>query len=142
MTAKNTSLNNEVITKNVPVIQPSLEKGNEAKPATKEEKAALDAMIKKFAPVVKPSAEERINRKEQFDALCARFKFLKGKSNDLKLFMAGNDKTNTKIVLKNQSGYEVEVRNSNVIDKVLFAMSTELEILLSDSENEVLNFEV
>lgn len=142
MTTKIENVNNEVITKDLPKPNNQLQKGNTIKPTEKEEKLALDAMIEKFAPTIKPTAEERIVRKEHFEAHCTRFKLLKQKSNDLKLFIAGNDKTNAKIVLKNASGFEFDVRNSNVIDKVLATMEAELNILLSESETEVLNFEI
>jgi hypothetical protein len=116
-----------------------------AKPteATKaEQEATVTALIEKFTPKAPPTAEERIGRIEHFEALSKRFKQLKEKANDLKMFDAGNDKTNAKIALKNSSGFEFSVSNSNVIKKVRDAMEKELNILLSDAENEVLNFEI
>jgi hypothetical protein len=116
-----------------------------AKPteATKaEQEATVTALIEKFTPKAPPTAEERIGRIEHFEALSKRFKQLKEKANDLKMFDAGNDKTNAKIALKNSSGFEFSVTNSNVIKKVRDAMEKELNILLSDAENEVLNFEI
>lgn len=107
-----------------------------------EEKATVNALIEKFAPKSPPTAEERIGRIQHFEAHSKRFKHLKEKSNDLKMFDAGNDKTNAKIVLKNSAGFEFEVSNSNVIKKVRDAMETELNILLSEAEKEVLNFEI
>jgi len=140
MTAKNTSLENGVITKNVPTIQNNLPKGKDLKPAEKVDEIAFNALVEKFAPEKKPTAEERILNSEHFEAHKTRFKYLKEKSNDLKMFKAGNDKTDAKISLKNSSGFSFEVRNSNVIDKVLATMEAELNILLNESENEVLNF--
>lgn len=107
-----------------------------------DEKATVNALIEKFAPKSPPTAEERIGRIQHFEAHSKRFKHLKEKSNDLKMFDAGNDKTNAKIVLKNSAGFEFEVSNSNVIKKVRDAMETELNILLAEAENEVLNFEI
>lgn len=106
------------------------------------QKTAIEAMIQKFVPKTPPTAEERISRIEHFEALSKRFKHLKEKANDLKMFDAGNDKTNAKIALKNSSGFEFSVSNSNVIKKVRDAMEQELNILLSEAENEVLNFEI
>lgn len=107
-----------------------------------EQKTAIQAMIEKFVPKTPPTAEERIGRIQHFEAHSKRFKHLKEKSNDLKMFDAGNDKTNAKIVLKNSAGFEFEVTNSNVIKKVRDAMEAELNILLTEAENEVLNFEI
>lgn len=106
-----------------------------------EQKEATKAMIEKFKPKP-PTAEERIGRIQHFEALSKRFKILKEKSNDLKMFDAGNDQTNAKIILKNSSNFEFSVSNSNVIKKVREAMETELNILLNEAENEVLNFEI
>ena len=107
-----------------------------------EPKTAIEKMMEKVVDKTPPTAEERIGRIEHFEALSKRFRLLKEKANDLKMFDAGNDKTNAKIVLKNTAGFEFEVSNSNVIKKVRDAMEAELNILLSEAENEVLNFEI
>lgn len=107
-----------------------------------EKKTAIEELIQKYVPKTPPTAEERIGRIEHFEALSKRFRLLKEKSNDLKMFDAGNDKTSAKIALKNSSGFEFSVSNSNVIKKVRDAMETELNILLAEAENEVLNFEI
>lgn len=108
----------------------------------KDEKATVTALIEKFAPKSPPTAKERIGRKALFDEVSKRYEHLESKSNDLKMFDAGNDKINAKIVLKNSAGFEFSVNNSNVIKKVRDAMETELNILLAEAENEVLNFEI
>ncbi len=107
-----------------------------------EPKTAIERMMEKVVDKTPPTAEERISRIEHFEALSKRFKHLKEKANDLKMFDAGNDKTNAKIALKNSSGFEFSVSNSNVILKVRDAMEKELNILLTEAENEVLNFEI
>lgn len=107
-----------------------------------EQKEAVNALIEKFKPKTPPTAEERIQRIEHFEAVSKRFKQLKEKANDLKMFDAGNDKTNAKIVLKNSSGFEFSVTNSNVIKKVRDAMEAELNILLNEAESEILTFEI
>jgi hypothetical protein len=107
-----------------------------------ERKTATETLIEKYVSKTPPTAEERIKRIGQFEALSKRFQHLKDKDNDLKLFVAGNDKMTAKISLENQAGFKFDVRNSNVIDKVLTTMQAELNILLSEAENEVLNFEI
>lgn len=105
------------------------------------QKDAIKEMIEKFKPK-QPTADERIQRIAHFEAVSKRFKILKEKSNDLKMFDAGNDQTHAKIILKNSRGFEFSVSNSNVIKKVRDAMETELNILLSEAENEILTFEI
>jgi hypothetical protein len=107
-----------------------------------EKKTATETLIEKYVSKIPPTAEERISRLQHFEALSKRFRQLKEKSNDLKMFDAGNDKTSAKIILKNSAGFEFSVSNSNVIKKVRDAMEQELNILLSEAENEVLNFEI
>lgn len=125
----------EVITKTLKIAQTT-------EPTAEAKKATFDALVEKFAEKPKPTAEERINRMEHFEAVSRRFKQLKEKANDLKMFDAGNDKTNAKIILKNSLGFEFSVSNSNVIKKVRDAMQTELNILLTEAENEILIFEI
>lgn len=107
-----------------------------------EPKTATEKMIQKLVDKTPPTAEERISRIGHFEALSKRFKLLKEKANDLKMFDAGNDQTNAKIILKNSSGFEFSVSNSNVIKKVREAMEKELNILLTEAENEILTFEI
>jgi hypothetical protein len=112
-----------------------------AEPTASEKKEALNAMLDKFKPK-QPTADERIQRISHFEAVSKRFKVLKEKSNELKMFDAGNDQTNAKIILKNSGGFEFSVSNSNVIKKVRDTMEAELNILLADAENEILTFEI
>lgn len=127
--------------KNVDVAKafPTVKKGETA---VIEPKTAIEKMIEKVGEKTPPTAEERIARIEHFEAVSKRFRLLKEKSNDLKMFDAGNDKTNAKIILKNSSGFEFSVSNSNVIKKVRDAMGAELNILLTEAENEILTFEI
>lgn len=111
--------------------------------ATKEaQEATAKANIEKFISKMPPTAEERILSVTHFEAISKRYKHLKEKANDLKMFDAGNDKINAKIILQNQAGFNFEVSNSTVIKKVRDAMETELNILLNEAENEVLTFEI
>jgi hypothetical protein len=112
------------------------------KPATVEQKEEVLKMIEKFKPEPILTAEARIERMKQFEALSTRFGALKDKSNELKTYKAGNDKINAKITFQNAQGFKMEVQNSNVIQKLVEAAENELNILLSEAENEVLTFEI
>lgn len=112
------------------------------KTAIEEKKESLEKVMEKFKPEPIKTAEERINRAKQFEALSTRYNALKEKENELKTFHAGNDKTNAKIVFKNAQGFSFEVQNSNVIDRLTKAAKEELSILLNEAQNEVLTFEI
>ncbi|MFY0481464.1 hypothetical protein ACI6PS_02565 [Flavobacterium sp. PLA-1-15] len=98
-------------------------------------------MIEGFKP--EPlTAEERIQRIPLFEELSKRFKHLKEKSNDLKLFKAGNDKTNAKITFQNSQGFNFEIKNSHVIERLTKEAQEELDILLAEANAEILAFEM
>lgn len=115
---------------------------NEVKPATPEQKEAVLKTIEKFKPEPILTAEARIERMKQFEALSTRFGALKDKSNELKTYKAGNDKMNAKITFQNAQGFKMDVQNSNVIQKLVEAAENELNVLLLEAENEVLTFEI
>jgi hypothetical protein len=106
-----------------------------------EKVEAIKATLDKFKPEPM-TAEQRISRIPLFEELSKRYKLLKEKSTDLEMFTAGNDKTNAKIIFKNAQGFEFEIRNSNVIDKLTREAHAELNILLAEAKNEILTFEM
>lgn len=111
-------------------------------PATEAKKEEIVKLIEKFKPEPIQTAEARIEKMKQFEALSHRFGVLKEKSNELKTFKAGNDKINAKVIFQNAQGYKLEVQNSNVILKLVESAESELSILLNEAENEVLTFEI
>lgn len=115
---------------------------NKVEPTEEEKKAAAKAMIEKYKPEPPRSADDRIMAIGHFEALSKRYKILKEKANELKMFDAGNDKTNAKISFKNAQGFEFDIRNSTVIEKLKTEAEKELNILLSEAENEVLTFQL
>lgn len=115
---------------------------NKVEPTEEEKKAAAKAMIEKFKPEPPRSADDRIMAIGHFEALSKRYKILKEKANELKMFDAGNDKTNAKISFKNAQGFEFDIRNSTVIEKLKTEAEKELNILLAEAENEVLTFQL
>ena len=115
---------------------------NKVEPTEEQKKAAAKAMIEKFKPEPPRSADDRIMAIGHFEALSKRYKILKEKANELKMFDAGNDKTNAKISFKNAQGFEFDIRNSTVIEKLKTEAEKELNILLAEAENEVLTFQL
>ena len=119
-----------------------LHMANKVEPTEEQKKAATKAMIEKFKPEPPRSADDRIMAIAHFEALSKRYKILKEKANELKMFDAGNDKTNAKISFKNAQGFEFDIRNSTVIEKLKTVTEKELNILLAEAENEVLTFQL
>jgi hypothetical protein len=113
-----------------------------AKPTEEAKKASILATIEKFKPEPPKTAEERILRKDQFDALTKRYLHLKEKSNDLKMFEAGNDKNSCSITFKNGQDFKFEIKNINVIEKLCKGAQDELSVLLTEAESEVLTFQI
>ena len=106
-----------------------------------QQKAELLATLERFKPEPM-TAEERISRIPLLEELSKRFKLLKEKANDLKMFTAGNDKTSGKITFQNSQGFKFEINNANVIDKLVKEAQAELNILLAEANNEILTFEM
>lgn len=115
---------------------------SKVEPTEEQKKAAAKAMIEKFKPEPPRSADDRIMAIAHFEALSKRYKILKEKANELKMFDAGNDKTNAKISFKNAQGFEFDIRNSTVIEKLKTEAEKELNILLAEAENEILTFQL
>jgi hypothetical protein len=114
----------------------------EAREAIAEIPEPIGDQVKQIVRDLKPTAEDRIKNARNFAHLSERFEFLKGKSDDLKSFQVANAQTNTRLLLENQKGQKFEISNSNVIGKVLQKAAEELNILLLETENEILNFAI
>jgi hypothetical protein len=102
--------------------------------------ADIKRLTQSFAPI--KTAEDRIEKATHFRALSERYKMLKEKENDLKLFKAGNSKINAKITFTNEQGFNFEIKNNLVIDKLVITAQSELNVLLTETYEEVLNFEI
>jgi len=103
---------------------------------------ALESTLEKFKPEPIKSPEERILRMQQFEALSKRYEVLKKKHHELETFHQGNDRTGAKMALTNSNGFEFSISNSNVIAKLTELAQKELSILLEETKNEVLTFEI
>lgn len=124
------------------VVEASTEAEHKTIPLHQEQQVTKETVLNTISQFVAPvpTAEEKIIKVKQFEALSERYQRLKEKSNDLRLFEAGNDQTNAKIMLINSAGFQFEVRNSRVIEKVQNCMQEELDKLLHIAQEKVLNF--
>ncbi len=133
---KSTEVQGETTPKNVVVatVAPVEQKADKTE--------VLKANFEKFKEEPPKTAEDRIQSVKHFEALSTRFSILKDKSNDLKMFEAGNDKIGAKIIFKNTAGFEFEIQNSSVLEILKNAAKNELQILLKEAENEILTFDI
>jgi hypothetical protein len=92
--------------------------------------------------ILKPTAEDRIRRLENFLLLTKKFQHLKTKKDELNAFLISSDGQKEKLVLKNSEGYILEVSNSEVIMETTKLMEKILDNLLAKAEKEVQEFEV
>jgi len=92
--------------------------------------------------ILKPTAEDRIRRLENFQLLTKKFQHLKTKKDELNAFLISSDGQKEKLVLKNSEGYILEVSNSEVILETTKLMENILDNLLAKAEKEVQEFEV
>lgn len=100
----------------------------------------IKKLTQSFAPI--KTAEDRIEKATHFKALSDRYRMLKDKENDLKLFKAGNSKINAKITFTNEQGFNFEIKNNLVIDKLIITAQEELNVLLIQTYEEVINFDI
>jgi len=108
----------------------------------KSPKVDTKAVKKAVLKVVVPSAEDRIKRMENFQIVTKKFQHLKTKNDDLKKFNISGDGTRERLILSNAAGFNFEVTNSQVMEKVTELLQNELDSLLVVSEKEVQEFEV
>jgi hypothetical protein len=114
----------------------NLEKATE-KEATKEEaKIEINRM---FAP---PSPEQRLKNLENLKIIGERYNVLLAKQDELNKFFISSDGTKEKIVLSNSNGFMFDVSNTQVIEKVLILIQTELDAFIAKTGEEISNFVV
>lgn len=115
-------------------------KGTQQKNGT--EQKAVQKSSTKIDDVLKPTAESRIKKLQNFQILADKHKFLLSKNDELQKFIVSSDGTKEKIVLKNAQGFNLEISNSAVITEVVEVVKKKLETITKESENEVLTFSI
>lgn len=96
----------------------------------------------KINDLINPTASARIKKLENFQILAKKHDFLIAKQNELTKFIISSDGTKEKVILKNASGFELEVSASQVVEKVLYVIQEELSTFIEKSEKEVLSFNI
>lgn len=98
--------------------------------------------LSKVDEILNPSATQRIKKLENFQLLAKKHVFLTNKKDELDKFIISSDGTKEKITLKNAEGYEFTVSNSQVVEKVVDVMKSQLDTFIQRSEKEVLQFNI
>lgn len=118
--------------------------GNSQKAETA--KATAKPQIQKSQSTVKdflaPSAQDKIQRAENFAILAKKYAYLKEKRENLDRFMISSDGTKEQITMTNAEGFDFQVTNTQVIEKVVDTISAELQLFLDKSEQEIVEFTV
>lgn len=112
------------------------------KKATEKKNLTNVEEVKKIVKSVSVTADDRIKNAENFGILTKKYQFLKTKNEDLQSFKISSDGTKEHLKLENAAGFTFTVSNSNVMQKVVGLLQTELSGLLSATEKEVKEFEV
>lgn len=110
--------------------------------AVKKDAPKVEKSTTKIDEVLKPTAESRLKKLDNFKILAERHKFLEQKNDDLQKFIVSSDGMKEKLVLKNAQGFSFEVSNSQVLEKCLYVIKEELQKITTASEKEVLNFQI
>lgn len=110
--------------------------------AVKNDAPKVEKSTTKIDEVLKPTAESRLKKLDNFKILAERHKFLEQKNDDLQKFIVSSDGMKEKLVLKNAQGFSFEVSNSQVLEKCLYVIKEELQKITTVSEKEVLNFQI
>ncbi|MES2590899.1 MAG: hypothetical protein V4608_03355 [Bacteroidota bacterium] len=114
--------------------------------AVKESKQAPEMVEQKeiakmeILKPLKPTADERIKRAEQFEILAQRFEILTEKKNSLGKFLIADDGTQGCTLILKSAGKSFEMNNNAVIKEVLTSAKVKLDTLIEITEAEVLNF--
>lgn len=89
------------------------------------------------------TAQERIEKAEQFDILAGRFDYLKTKKQDLEKFVLKNDGlSGCRLSIMASGGAQFDVQNTSIIGELLTLCNVKLNALLNEAENEILNFKI
>ena len=95
-----------------------------------------------ISDLVNPSAESRIKRMHNFGILAKKHEFLKKKSEELNSFIISSDGTKEKIFLENAEGFKFEVTNTQVVEQVVDTIKMQLDVFLTASEKEILEYSI
>ncbi|WP_116787624.1 hypothetical protein [Flavobacterium psychrotrophum] len=128
-------------TKNTATQLQNSEKNQPAATATEQAKNDHKAQENVLKAILMPvNASQRLKSLENMQLLGKRYAFLQAKQDELNTFLISNDDTKEKLTLKNASGFEFTISNTNVIAEVVERIAAHLEQKRQSTEQEILNF--
>ncbi len=112
----------------------------------KVEKSPLKVVKDEKTPEAKQKPKKAVSRIEKLDTfnrLAQKHEHLSGKKKELENFKASNDGMTAQVQFVTGTGGEhLKVTNASVIDKLVKAAEVELEVLLTNCEDEIELFEI
>lgn len=118
--------------------------GKKEEPATKEEKPEAKKLVTRPSEQPQPPAAiaaTRIEKLEKMNRLAQKHRHLKAKDRELDVFSSTNDGTAMSMHISNGES-DFEVTNTQVITEALKLLRALLDKSLSDTEKELIEFEV
>ena len=103
------------------------------------ESKPLSEVMQNSKPV---TAHDRIKKAEQFDILTKRFQALQDKKTELDKFLISDSGLQGVSLYLEGGNKSFEISNTSVIKEVLGFAKTKLNVLLEETESEVLNFSI
>lgn len=104
---------------------------------------SLQVIKKDVVTVQALTAKERIQKAEVFEIVAGKFDFLQEKKKSLEKFMVKNEGlSNCKLVITSSNGSNFDVQNASIISEILGICNNKLNFLISETETEILNFQI
>lgn len=92
--------------------------------------------------ILNPSAGARIKKLANLNKLASKHDFLQGKKDELETFIISSDGTKETINLSNQEGMQYVISNTQVVEKVVALLQSELDVFIKASEEEILSYSI
>lgn len=108
----------------------------------KKTKQPIEKSSTQINEVLRPSAENRIKKMQNFQLMAEKHEFLQNKKDELEKFIISSDGTKEKITLSNAKGFILEISNSQVVEEMTNVVSKKLQLFLDASEKDILNYTI
>jgi hypothetical protein len=96
----------------------------------------------KVDEMLRPSAESRIKKLQNFQLMADKHAFLQNKKDELEKFIISSDGTKEKITLSNAKGFNMDISNSQVVEEITEVVAKKLQTFLDASEKEILKYSI
>src|SRR5690606_4779230 len=115
----------------------------EPKPTAQEEKTAtVEKASTTIDQILNPTAESRVKKLEIFNKLADKKNRIDTKLDELTSFRVSNDGTESKMEFSAGNGYRFKISNPLTINMLLDVVEKELSTLQTQTDKEILNFQI